>query len=103
MPDIDELTPEHLKDFMDASKRREHEGLYRFLLHVWNHEKYSFSPGETASWPSEDLKVFADWLTDAMQPCRVFRPDRHEELWELESMIPDPQFARVENKFATRA
>ena len=103
IPAIDEMTPDRLKAFLDESEGTQDVGLCRFLLHVWDYAKYPFSPSETVDWPAGDLKGFADWLTDPSQPCGVFRPDRHEELWELESMIPDPQFARVENRHPARS
>ncbi len=99
LPDLDTLTPESLNEFVENSAAGEdYRSLFRFFLHLWDHQKFAFDFGDIVDWEEEDLKLFSEWLTDPWQPCRVFRPDLHDELWSLEHMVPAPHFSKVENK-----
>lgn len=100
LPKLDDVTPEDMANFLEREKSdptasESDRSVLRFLLHVWDPDKYSFDVGEITTWSLKELKMFANWLTDPSMPCFVYVPEMHDKPWDLESSKASPLFEEV--------
>jgi len=48
------------------------QGVFNFLLHIWNHHDHPFDLSEIQRWDEDHLAALGSWVTDPDEPSRYF-------------------------------
>lgn len=68
-----DFEPIHLAQFPRATLTPAVQGVFAFLLHIWNTE-HGFDLGQIQRWDPNHLQAFTSWVTGAATgfPCEYF-------------------------------
>lgn len=68
-----DFEPVHLDEFPGVALTPSIQGVFAFLLHIWNSE-HPFDLSQIQCWDSSHRQAFEAWVTGAAtgEPCRYF-------------------------------